>query len=112
MTTEEFNRHAAERRPAAYVCTCSAEQRHRVGCDCGADRFKVIDVDMRRLDSGLFALTFDGKIRGDAAKFSRREAYQAAAAWDGKESGEWKGSEWVPTVYRCAWGAKRASGTI
>lgn len=99
----------ATHKPAAYVCTCTAAQISAAGCDCTAERVRVIEVGTAPLDNGLFVLTFDGAIRGDCAKFSEREAYAAAASWDGKESGEWVGGEWRPAVYRCAWGAKRAA---
>ena len=94
---------------AAYICTCSKAQLDAVGCDCKADRFRVIEVGIVQLENGLYVLTFDGQMRGDAAKFDYREARIAAASWDGKESGYWKGSDWIDTVYRCAWGAGRAS---
>jgi hypothetical protein len=96
-------------RPAAYICTCTKSQLSNVGCDCAADHFKVVEVDIMKLESGLYTLTFGGFPRGDAAKFDYRDARTAAASWDGKENGEWRGSTWQPIVYRCAWGAGRAA---
>lgn len=92
---------------AAYICTCSEDQLEKVGCDCRASYFAVVEVDTIQLENGQYVLTFDNKPRGDAAKFTFREAYIAAAAWDGKENGKWEGSKWVDIVYRCKWGAGR-----
>lgn len=90
---------------AAYICKCSDAQLNNVGCDCAAGHFKIVEVDIQQVENGSFSLTFNGKMRGDAVKFSKSEAYRAAAAWDGKETGEWCGNIWQPVVYRCAWGA-------
>lgn len=65
---------------------------------------KTVEVNIRQLESGLYVLTFDGAMRGDAAKFDYREARIAAAAWDGKENGDWENGEWVPFTYICPWG--------
>ena len=64
---------------------------------------KIIEVSTTRFENGLYALTFDGAVKGDCAKFDNaREARIAAFSWDGKESGCWEGSVWTETVYKTA----------
>ncbi len=68
---------------------------------------KVIEVGVAQFENGLYALTFDGLVKGDCAKFdTAREARIAALSWNGKDSGEWVGSEWVATIYKAVamWG--------
>jgi hypothetical protein len=62
---------------------------------------KIIEVSTTRFENGLYALAFDGVVKGDCAKFdTAREARIAAFSWNGKESGCWDGSTWVETVYK------------
>lgn len=66
---------------------------------------KIIEVSTTRFENGLYALTFDGAIKGDCAKFDNaREARIAALSWNGKEGGCWEGSTWVETVYKTSEG--------
>lgn len=65
---------------------------------------QTVEVNIAKLENGLYVLTFDGAMRGDGAKFEYREARIAAASWDGKENGDWINGEWVPFKYVCPWG--------
>lgn len=65
---------------------------------------KTVEVNVFKLDNGLYVLTFDGAMRGDAAKFDHRDARIAAAAWDGKKNGDWVNGEWAEFTYICPWG--------
>jgi len=70
----------------------------------GDTTMRKVEVNIQKLDSGLYTLSFDGVIRGDGAKFDHREAKIAAASWDGKTNGDWKDGEWVEFMYVCPWG--------